>query len=66
MVLLIPAAVKRLKKAGKDEGLAEGVVKGRDEERARIQEILDRLDNGLSPEAIEELKCKLFGQDPEE
>ena len=66
MVLLIPAAVKRLKKAGKDEGLAEGEVKGRNQERARIQEILDGLDNGLPPEAIEELKCKLFGQDPEE
>ena len=54
MVLLIPEAVKKL------------IAEGRDEERARIQKILDELDDGLPPEVIEKLKSKILDPDAEE
>ena len=54
MVLLIPQAVKRLKKAGKDA------------EQARIQDILDQPDNGLSPEVVAKVRNQLFGPDSKE
>ena len=55
MLLLIPEAVKELKEAGREEA--------RQEARARIQEILDRYEDSLTPEVVAELKDKLFGPD---
>ena len=67
MVLLIPSAVKKLResarKEGLEEGRVEGRVEGREEERARIQDILDGLDEGLPPEVVENLKDKFLGPD---
>ena len=77
MVLLIPSAVKRLKDAGRKEGLeegrvegrakgrVEGRVEGREEERIRVQKILNRLDDGLPSEVIERLKSELLDSDLE-
>lgn len=65
MVLLIPSAVKKLKEAGRKEGLEEGRVEGRDAERARIQEVLDGLDEGEPSEVIEKLRGKLLSSDSE-
>ena len=59
MVLLIPSAVKKLRESGRKEGLEEG----KKIERERVQEILEQLDGGLPPEAIEELKRKFLGPD---
>ena len=58
MVLLIPDAVRKLKEAGREEE--------REDERARIQKILDQFGDSLSPEVIEALKGQLFVQNPKE
>ena len=55
MLLLIPEAVKKLKEAGREEA--------RQEMRARMQEVLDRHGDKLTPEVIEELRAKLLGPD---
>ena len=54
MVLLIPDAVKKLKR------------EGRDEERKRIQKILDQVSDEVPAEVLEKLKSELFGTDSKE
>ena len=55
MVLLIPDAVRKLRKSG------------RQEERALVRGVLARLDDGVPPEiVIEELKDKLSEEDSKE
>ena len=54
MVLLIPDAVKKLKR------------EGRDEERKRIQKILDQVSDEVPPEVLEKLKSELFSPDSKE
>ena len=48
---------------GRKEAWQRGFEEGRAMERARFLEILDRMDNMLPPEVIEEIKVKLFGAD---
>ena len=43
MVLLIPAAVKKIKAEGRNEGRKEGHKEGREEERRRIRAALANL-----------------------
>ena len=54
MVLLIPDAVKKLKR------------EGRDEERKRIQKILDQVSDEVPAEVLEKLKSELFSPDSKE
>ncbi len=60
MVLLIPAAWKKIKdqgiKEGRAEGRAEGRVEGRDEERQRILDAVDQLGAQVPPEILDILR----------
>ena len=66
MVLLIPQAVRKLRESGREEGREEGRLEGREEERARVEEAIRNLDDGLPPEVIEQLRERLLGRHSEE
>ena len=56
MVLLIPAAWKKIKDQGIQEGRAEGRAEGRTEERQRILDAVEQLGDQVPPEVLEILR----------
>ena len=56
MVLLIPAAWKKIKDQGIQEGRAEGRAEGRTEERQRILDAVEQLGDQVPPEILDILR----------